>query len=387
MRTIGRRLFVVVTGALLLFATWLLVESRPRWPTRDALSAPGGTERLLVFIAWLGCLLLATGLLARIVLRNRRREPREAPAIRHLHRRRHASRPVAVAGYPARAFPLVLQARSSLPRGEELPDRELESHTAAFNSATEATRDKSQRQARIEVLGPLTILGTRKRGRGIRGPTRELLAYLALHPKGAHRDRVIDALWPDQPPERGRNQLWRAAADARHHLGDSILTRDNEHYRLERTQVMIDLDELENLLAELGDRDGADAIPLLERALALFSGEPLDGLDLPWAESEQRRLHAIQLELFERVGWAHLAAGDPTQALAYAEQGLGEEPHNERLVRLAMRAEGALGLRSAIVSRYERLCEILDEQLGLRPHRETKALYRLLLGQDVRIGA
>jgi DNA-binding SARP family transcriptional activator len=387
MRTIGRRLFIIALSASLLAAVWLLVETRPGWPTHGALTATAGTERLLIFIAWLGCLLLAIGLFFRIALRKRRRQPREVAAIRHLHRKRGASRPVAGSGYPDRAFPLVLQPRSSLPGDEELPGRELENHTAAFDSAPEAGRDKPLRQARIEVLGPLTISGTRKRGRGIRGPTRELLAFLVLHPNGAHRDQVIDALWPDQPPERGRNQLWRAAADARHHLGETILTRDNEHYRLERTQVTIDLDELENLLVELDDRDDADALPLLERALALFTGEPLAGSDLPWAENEQRRLHAIQLELFERAGEAHLAAGDPTQALACAEQGLGEEPYNETLVRLAMRAEGALGLRSAIVSRYGRLCEILDEQLGLNPHRETKALYRALLGQDVRIGA
>jgi DNA-binding SARP family transcriptional activator len=386
MRTIGRRLFVVALSALFLAAMWLLAESRPPWPRRAALTAPAGAERLLVFIAWLGCVLLAIGLFFRVALRNRRPE-REAAAIRHLHRRGDARRPVAVAGYPARAFPLVLQPRSSLSRDEELPEREVESHRPGFDPAPEAGTGKPQRQARIEMLGALTISGTRKRGRGIRGPTRELLAFLALHPKGAHRDQVIDALWPDQSPERGRKQLWRAAADARHHLGETILTRENEHYQLERAQVTIDLDELEKLLVELGDRDDADALPLLERALALFSGEPLAGSDLPWAENEQRRLHAIRLELFERAGRAHLAAGDATQALAFAEQGLGEEPYNETLVRLAMRAEGALGLRSAIVSRYERLCEILDEQLGLTPHRETKALYRSLLGQDVRIGA
>jgi DNA-binding SARP family transcriptional activator len=47
-----------------------------------------------------------------------------------------------------------------------------------------------------------------------------------------------------------------------------------------------------------------------------------------------------------------------------------------------MEAEGALGRREAIVERYERLCRELDEQYGLEPSRETKQLYRRLLGQD-----
>jgi two-component SAPR family response regulator len=48
---------------------------------------------------------------------------------------------------------------------------------------------------------------------------------------------------------------------------------------------------------------------LLEQALTLFSGEPLAGSDFPWAENEQRRLHAIRPDLFERAGRALLAAG------------------------------------------------------------------------------
>ena len=47
-----------------------------------------------------------------------------------------------------------------------------------------------------------------------------------------------------------------------------------------------------------------------------------------------------------------------------------------------MQAEAALGLRSAVIHRYERLSEILEEQLGLQPHVETRRLYRQLLGQD-----
>ena len=100
------------------------------------------------------------------------------------------------------------------------------------------------------------------------------------------------------------------------------------------------------------------------------------------AENEQRRLHAIQLELFERVAQAHLASGNASRALANAEDGLAREPYNEKLARLAMQAEAALGLRSAVISRYDSLHQLLDQQLGLQPHRETRTLYRQLLSQD-----
>ena len=235
----------------------------------------------------------------------------------------------------------------------------------------------------ISLLGPPSVAVARKRGRGLRGATRELLCYLALRPGGAHRDQIIDALWPEQTPEQARNRLWRAAADARAQLGESSLRRDGERYQLNRNEVSVDVDRLEQLLAELGRSEDVNGqLPLLEQTLALFSGEPLAGSDFRWAENEQRRLHAIRLDLFERSGRALLASGDAAGALSRAEEGLGSEPYNERLARLAMQAEAALGLRAAVMRRYERLGEILDEQLGLQPHVETRRLYRQLLGQD-----
>jgi DNA-binding SARP family transcriptional activator len=377
MRTLSS-LFRVVAAAVIVAVIALLVASRPALPPAGAHSSARRIDDVLIFIAWLGCLLLAAGLIYRIATRKRQASPPSTPAIRHLHPKRRV-RTIAAAAYPNRAFPLVPRPRLSPPVDSAAPaacsDPEpSDSEDSGTTSPSPATK--------IAVLGPLTITGLRKHGRRMRGPTRELLAYLALHPGGAHRDQITDALWPDQPPEQGRSRLWRAAADARHHLGETVLTRENEHYQLDRSQVSIDLDHLEVLLADLADRDDQDALPLLERALQLFGSEPLAGADLAWAENEQRRLHAVRLELLERAGKAQLAAGNPTQALAHAENGLAEEPYNEKLARLAMQAEAELGLRTAVVSRYESLRQLLDEQLGLAPHRETRLLYRGLLAQD-----
>jgi DNA-binding SARP family transcriptional activator len=377
MRTLSS-LFRVVAAAVLVAAIALLVASRPALPPAGALSSARRIDDILIFIAWLGCLVLAAGLLYRIATRKRQASPPSTSPIRHLHPKRRV-KVVAAAVYPNRAFPLVPRPRRSPPVDSAAPaacsnPKHSDSEGSGTTSSSPATK--------IAVLGPLTITGSRKHGRRMRGPTRELLAYLALHPGGAHRDQIIDALWPEQPPEQARNRLWRAAADARHHLGETILSRENEHYQLDRSQVSIDLDQLEVMLAELADRDDEDALPLLEQALGLFGGEPLVGTDLPWAENEQRRLHAIQLELIERAGKAQLAAGTPTHALAHAENGLAQEPYNEKLARLAMQAEAELGLRTAVVSRYERLRQLLDEQLGLAPHRDTRLLYRELLAQD-----
>ena len=49
-----------------------------------------------------------------------------------------------------------------------------------------------------------------------------------------------------------------------------------------------------------------------------------------------------------------------------------------------MHAESVLGLRQAIVGRYERLCQELDTRFGLEPEHETRVLYRRLLSHRPR---
>lgn len=362
----------------------LLVASRPVLPTAVGFSSARRIDPTLVFIGWLGCLLLTIGLLFRLTLSRRSPPQPVRSTIRHL-RPTPQAKPLVAAAYSDSAFPLILK-RPPAP-ADHPAERPRELARGSPDSGEELFH-RSETGPAISLLGPLTISGGRKHLRGLRGPTKELLAYLALHPAGAHRDQIIEALWADQPPDQGRSRLWRAASDARSHFGEAIINRDGDHYRLDHREITVDLDRLDRLTSELESAKHQEGrLAVLEGALALFLGEPLAGSDFPWAENEQRRLHALHLDLLERAGLARLELGDPSGALGDAEAGLAVEPYNERLARLAMQAEAALGLRSAVIDRYEQLTRLLDEQLGLQPHRETKRLYRSLLGQDVRIGA
>ena len=92
-------------------------------------------------------------------------------------------------------------------------------------------------------------------------------------------------------------------------------------------------------------------------------------------------LHATLVDLLERVGRSRLARGDARGALQMAEQAIALDGLHEPSWRLALQAEHALGLRESITRRYDELTRSLDEQLGLEPARETRLIYRQLLGQ------
>jgi DNA-binding SARP family transcriptional activator len=260
---------------------------------------------------------------------------------------------------------------------DRAPGFPLPSSTPQEGAAEDAPVEDDPRTISISVLGPLAIDGLL--GRIKRAATYELLAYLAFHPKGGSRDELIEAIWPAQDPKRTRPRFWQSVTEARKALGGAWV-HHGERYALDRAKVRVDLDELDRLLTVASDDATSDA-NTLERALALWRGEPLEGRDYLWAEGEMRSLGATLLDLLERVGRVRLAHGDARGALQMAEQAIALDQLHEPSWRLALQAEHALGLRESITRRYDELTRSLDEQLGLEPARETRVIYRQLLGQ------
>jgi DNA-binding SARP family transcriptional activator len=232
----------------------------------------------------------------------------------------------------------------------------------------------------IRLLGPLELAGTKKK-QPRRQATAELIAYLTIQRRRVNRDELLEALWPNDDPRRGAARFYQAASEARKLLGAAFL-RDRDSYGLDRSQIRVDLDELDQLREEALRTRGGEQRAFLEQALTLFRGEPLAGIEALWMEGEQRRLVAVRVDLLERAGRLRLEAGDAAGALALAEEAAGLDLSNERPVRLAIEAEAALGRRESVVERYERLRRELDERFGLEPSRETRQLFRRVLGQD-----
>lgn len=230
-------------------------------------------------------------------------------------------------------------------------------------------------QLSISVLGPLEIKGCEPIKRAA---TSEMLVYLAVHPTGATRDELTEALWPGQDPKRTQPRLYQSVSDARRAFGKALV-REHERYRLDRAAVSIDLDQLHQLLATTGDpeRERRDR----EAALSLWRGRPLAGSDFLWAEGFIHELHAALLDLLCRVGAGRLHADDPRGALQAAERAISLDSLHEPSWCLALEADHALGLYSAVTKRYEALSHLLDEQLGLQPSHDTRMMYRRLLGQ------
>lgn len=370
-----------------LVALIVLWRYRPEWPDFPrSLSAPLTTtllEQLAFVAAWLLAALLVLQLVAQSFSRARTRavvDPRrEGPVAADVMHTRSRSR---------RIRSLALRPTGVEARLVVVAPREADTTTSAdvADSSPETTSDD---RPFISLLGPLTIEGAKQSRRGLRARALELIAFLALRREGAQRDEILEALWPGEDPKRSRHRLYQAVRDARRLLGDAVAS-ERDRYWLDRDLVRVDVDDLEALMNTPRGLSGSGqhsvdghgrGRELLESALSLFRSEPLSGNDYAWAGSEVRRLRDTHAALIERVSRSRLEAGEARGALELAERGLTVDVLNEGLWRLALEAEGELGLREAIEARYRQLGELLEERLGLEPSRETRMLYLRLMGQ------
>jgi len=384
---LARRLAAALTATallLLLALAWDLRPALPPLPHSFSQPLPGRTiSALLDLAAWTVAVLLVLVLLGKVVQFALRKAPsrtelrlrhafagRERPQIGRRDWRIHAA-PLAT---PVLRLPALHESEPQ-PASSEVKRAELRPLVPVG-----LTSDDRDDLPGVLLLGPLELTGCKKK-QPRRQATTELIAYLAIQRRPVNRDELLEALWPGDDPRRSAARFYQAVSEARKLLGDAF-QRDRDKYALDRDQLRVDLDELGRLRRDAEAAAGDEQLALIERALALFRGESLAGIDALWAETEQRPLTALRADLLERAGRLRLDSGDAAGALEYAEAAAVLDASNERPVQLAMEADAVLGRRDAVADRYERLRRDLDERFGLAPSHSTKQLYRQLLSQD-----
>ena len=385
---IARRLAGVLSAVALVAALALAWDLRPSFPPLPrSFSAPLPASTIsgtLDLAAWVVFVLLDLVLFSKVMTLAIRRAPRrselslrqafavgEKPMIEDADWRRHSA-PLAP---PVLRIPL----RPDVDPSSEQEHAEREVLPEVLPTRATPQIQRANEYVGVRLLGPFELTGCKKK-QPRRQATAELLAYLATQRRPVGRDQLLEALWPGDDPRRSAARFYQAASEARKLLGDAFV-RARDTYILDREQLHVDLDELDQLREQArGIDDGREPV-LLERALALFRGEPLTGIEALWADSEQRRLTSLRLNFLERLGRLRLESGDAAGALELTGEAAALDGSNENVIQLAMQAEAALGRREAVVERFERLQRELDERFGLRPSSETKRLFRRLLSE------
>jgi DNA-binding SARP family transcriptional activator/class 3 adenylate cyclase len=249
----------------------------------------------------------------------------------------------------------------------------------------------------FRVLGPLQVV-TEDRVLPLGGhKQRSLLALLLLdRNRVVPRERLIDALWTDDPPASAANSVQIYVSKLRKLLQEgtddsAVLATQAPGYLLRVAPAELDANEFERLLAEGSSALDAgrpeEAESLLAGALELWRGPALVDLATePFAQAEIERLEGQRLRALEARFEAMLAIGRQTEAVGELQALVALHPLDERLRAQLMVALYRSGRHSEALETYRSFRHLLSEELGLEPNPELRQLEQAILNKDEALG-
>jgi DNA-binding SARP family transcriptional activator len=214
---------------------------------------------------------------------------------------------------------------------------------------------------------------------------------LTQGPVAVPEDVLFDAFWSDRPADAARQHLAVAISRARKVLDlpgaeQSVIEARERTFRLRlRDQDSVDAAEFERAAVEALATRGPDRQGALERAAALWSGEPLpEDRYAAWSAPWRERLTEAYAQVLGALVEASEAAGRHHDAIRAAQALLAVDPLDEGAHRRLMTAYARTGRTSHALRQYLECRHALVTQLGVEPSAETSAVQaRILAGEGI----
>jgi predicted ATPase/DNA-binding SARP family transcriptional activator/DNA-binding CsgD family transcriptional regulator len=242
-------------------------------------------------------------------------------------------------------------------------------------------------ELRIQVLGGFRVVSGERElddhAWRLRKAT-ALVKLLALTPgHRLHRERVIDALWPELPLTAGNNNLHRTLHAARRALEPDRLTGTSARYLTLRgdtlslgatASIVVDADVFRQAAAAASQaRDSA----AYRRAIALYGGDLLpDDLYNDWTTAAREQLREMYISLLAEAARHFAAQRAPEEAIEALRLLVGAEPTREDAHVALMRLYALGGQRYDALRQYQQLRAVLHNELGAEPDAEAQRLYK-----------
>lgn len=211
--------------------------------------------------------------------------------------------------------------------------------------------------------------------------SRELLVFLASHPQGRTKDEVGVAFWPEGTAEQVKNAFHVTLHRLRKVLGNaSAIVADGARYCIAIPHVV----QSRRFESELANALRRNDVAQLERALALYAGDFLQGEDAgEWCLPIRAQLRQLYQRGLLALAQAHESRGRYTDAAETYTRVLARDPFHEAAARQLMICNARLGARSESLLVYRQLEQRLRDDLQAAPEPETRALYQRLRQNEV----
>ena len=245
---------------------------------------------------------------------------------------------------------------------------------------------------RYRLLGTLEVES--ETGRVDIGPPKRravLAALLLARGRVVSADRLVEAVWGDDAPERSTASLQVHVSTLRKTLQDQPgaaagIVRQAPGYYLDLEAEQIDLTLFEagchSARSAIAAERWRDALAAAESALGLWRGPLLDDLgDREWIRAEAARVDELHSECRENYVTALLALGRFADALSEVAHLRAADPYRERGCWLQMMALYRTGRGPEALDVFTAYSAQLADELGLDPGQDLRELHTAILRQ------
>lgn len=218
-----------------------------------------------------------------------------------------------------------------------------------------------------------------------------------------HREQVQEILWPASLLEQASNSfgktlyLLRRAFEPDLTAGKGgasiyiLLDRDTvmllpEHMRIDADHFETAAKQLQGRLRNHAAWQDEALLDECERVLSLYGGDFLpEDLYEDWATRRRDRLRRLYCSLLENAAELSLLHAKGQRAAEYLLTLLEYNPADEQTHRQLMQTYARMGRRSDAVNQYQRLRDVLREELRTNPLPETTELFRAIQAGRVHV--
>ncbi|GIJ62606.1 AfsR/SARP family transcriptional regulator [Virgisporangium aurantiacum] len=196
-------------------------------------------------------------------------------------------------------------------------------------------------------------------------------------------DRLLDRVWGSGQPRHARNAVSGYVSRLRRILdGVATITRRPDGYLLAVDPDTVDMFVFRRLVGRSARPESLERERELERALALWRGEPFGTLDAPWLTGIRAALAAERLTAELDLVDAALAAGRHADLLGELATRAAAHPFDERIAGQLMTALYRCGRRADALRHYQEVRDRLVDELGMDPTAELGRLHQRILASD-----
>ncbi len=250
----------------------------------------------------------------------------------------------------------------------------------------------------LSFFGSMDILLNGRPMDHLNAKTQALLCYLAVESDHPHRrESLVGLLWPEQPEEAARNSLRQAVYQLQHALGEGFLLITPQTVQFNpASDHSLDVAQFTAWITECESHPHRSSltchacIQRLQGATDLYRGALLASFFLKdsspfeeWVVVKREQLARTALATLQRLAAYHARRGEFVQMEQLARRQLALDAFCEEAHHQLMRALAWSGQRNAALAQYAAYRDLLEQEFGIEPLRETTDLYEQICAEKL----